>query len=335
MNRGWLYGTKAGNLDFVNGVDSFVQTAKAHKNLQDDGYVYCPCIDCKNQKQFGNVEQIRFHLLFRGFMPNYQVWNKHGEVGETMHSVHEDRHETVEETTNPEIVEETGHESVNETMQETLVADDVVDALDQMIRDAEPDFLDKKNLKKLEQRRIDARTPLYPSCSVSKLEANLMLLEMKSSNGLSDKGFDDLLSLLQKLLPSPNGLPENTYQAKQMICPMGLEVQKIHACPKDCILYHGKYEDLDACPVCSASRYKCPESALSMKGDRNKRPPAKVVWYFPIIPRLKRLFANAKTAKLMRWHAEDRLVDGNLRHHADGSQWRAINYKYKNRGPTS
>ena len=326
-----MYGTKAGNLDFVNGVDSFVQTAKAHKNLQDDGYVYCPCIDCKNQKQFGNVEQIRFHLLFRGFMPNYQVWNKHGEVGETMHSVHEDRHETVEETTNPEIVEETGHESVNETMQETLVADDVVDALDQMIRDAEPDFLDKKNLKKLEQMRIDARTPLYPSCSVSKLEANLMLLEMKSSNGLSDKGFDDLLSLLQKLLPSPNGLPENTYQAKQMICPMGLEVQKIHACPKDCILYHGKYEDLDACPVCSASRYKCPESALSMKGDRNKRPPAKVVWYFPIIPRLKRLFANAKTAKLMRWHAEDRLVDGNLRHPADGSQWRAINYKYKNR----
>jgi len=231
-----MYGTKAGNLDFVNGVDSFVQTAKAHKNLQDDGYVYCPCIDCKNQKQFGNVEQIRFHLLFRGFMPNYQVWNKHGEVGETMHSVHEDRHETVEETTNPEIVEETGHESVNETMQETLVADDVVDALDQMIRDGEPDFLDEKNLKKLEQMRIDARTPLYPSCSVSKLEANLMLLEMKSSNGLSDKGFDDLLSLLQKLLPSPNGLPENTYQAKQMICPMGLEVQKIHACPKDCIL---------------------------------------------------------------------------------------------------
>ena len=32
-----MYGTKAGNLDFVNGVDSFVQTAKAHKNLQDDG----------------------------------------------------------------------------------------------------------------------------------------------------------------------------------------------------------------------------------------------------------------------------------------------------------
>ena len=30
-----MYGTKAGNLDFVDGVDSFVQTAKAHKNLQE------------------------------------------------------------------------------------------------------------------------------------------------------------------------------------------------------------------------------------------------------------------------------------------------------------
>jgi hypothetical protein len=183
----------------------------------------------------------------------------------------------------------------------------------------EPDFLDEKNLMKLEQMRKDAKTPLYLDCSMSKLEADLMLLEMKSSYGLSYKGFDNLLSLLQKMLPSPNGLPENTYHAKQMICPLGLEVQKIHACPNDCILYRGKYEGLDVCPVCSASRYKCPDSATSMKGDRNKRPPTKVVWYFPIIPRLKRLFANLKTTKLVRWHAEDQLVYGKLRHPADGS----------------
>jgi hypothetical protein len=56
-----------------------------------------------------------------------------------------------------------------------------------------------------------------------------------------------------------------------------------------------------------------------VKGDMNKRPPMKVVWYFPIIPRLKRWFANAEMAKLMRWHAEDRLIDGKLRHPVDGS----------------
>ena len=85
----------------------------------------------------------------------------------------------------------------------------VVDALDKMIRDGEPEFLDAINLKMLEQMRKDARTPLYSYFSVTKLEANLLLLEFKSSNGLSDKGFDDLLNLLGKTLPSSNELLEN------------------------------------------------------------------------------------------------------------------------------
>ena len=63
-------------------------------------------------------------------------------------------------------------------------------------------------------------------------------------------------NLLKKMLPKDNELPATTYEAKQLVCPLGLEVQKIHACPNDCILYLGEYENLDACPVCSALRYK-------------------------------------------------------------------------------
>ena len=55
-----------------------------------------------------------------------------------------------------------------------------------------------------------------------------------------------------------------------------------------------------------------------------KRVPAKVMWYAPIIPRLKRLFRNKEHAKLMRWHKEDRKKDGKLRAPTDGSQWRKI-----------
>ena len=131
----------------------------------------------------------------------------------------------------------------------------VLDALDKMIRDGEPEFLDARNLKKLEQMRKDAKTPLFNGSSMTKLEANLFLLEMKSRNGLSDKGFDDLLTHLKsKMLPWPNELPKNTYQAKQMIYPLGLEVQKIHACYNDCILYHDKYAKLEQCSVCELSR---------------------------------------------------------------------------------
>jgi hypothetical protein len=133
---------------------------------------------------------------------------------------------------------------------------------------------------------------------------------------------------VHKLLPSDNELPENTYKAMQMICPLGLEVQKIHACRHDCILFRGDYAELDECPVCKASWYSS-DAAAKLKCKCEERPAVKVVWYFPIIPRLKRLFANKETAKMMRWHAEERVNDGKLRHLADAAQWRTINSKYK------
>ena len=36
---------------------------------------------------------------------------------------------------------------------------------------------------------------------MSKLEANIMLLEFKSINRLSDKGFDQLFGIIRKMLP--------------------------------------------------------------------------------------------------------------------------------------
>jgi len=67
-----MYSSKAPDPKFVHGVDSFVKTARAYciNRLQDDDHVYCPCVDCRNQKQFHNIEQIRCHLLVRGFMAN-------------------------------------------------------------------------------------------------------------------------------------------------------------------------------------------------------------------------------------------------------------------------
>jgi len=48
------------------------------------------------------------------------------------------------------------------------------------------------------------------------------------------------------------------------------------------------------------------------------------MWYFPVIPRLKRFFRNKSNAKLMRRHKEERKQDQMLRHPADGSQWRNV-----------
>ncbi|XP_023762560.1 uncharacterized protein LOC111911018 [Lactuca sativa] len=49
-------------------------------------------------------------------------------------------------------------------------------------------------------------------------------------------------------------------------------------------------------------------------------------------PLLKRLFANAKDAKLLRWHADKHTVDEKLRHVADSPQWENIDYEFKEFG---
>jgi hypothetical protein len=55
--------------------------------------------------------------------------------------------------------------------------------------------------------------------------------------------------------------------------------------------------------------------------NRRKGMPKKVFWYFPIVPRLKRWFANKKESKLLRWHKEKHKQDvGMIRHPADATQ---------------
>jgi hypothetical protein len=59
-----------------------------------------------------------------------------------------------------------------------------------------------------------------------------------------------------------------------------------------------------------------------------KKIPAKVMWYFPITPHLKRLFRNRAHAKLMRWYKEERKQDQMLRHPTDGLQLRNMDIEF-------
>ena len=53
-----------------------------------------------------------------------------------------------------------------------------------------------------------------------------------------------------------------------------------------------------------------------------------MLWYLPIIPRFKRLFANGDDAKDLTWHANGRNSDGMVCHPADCSQWKKIDGLY-------
>jgi len=143
-----------------------------------------------------------------------------------------------------------------------------------------------------------------------------------------------LLKFLEELLPENSCLPSSYQDCKLIIKDLGFSYEKIDACPNDCVLFRKEYENEVRCPKCHASRYK------EMKHQRFRRKvsskvaslpiPAKVLRYFPLKQRIKRLFMSSKTAKSMKWHDEGRTKDGKLRHPADSLAWKTFDSIHPN-----
>jgi hypothetical protein len=51
-------------------------------------------------------------------------------------------------------------------------------------------------------------------------------------------------------------MKKSTYEAKKIICNMGLEVEKIYACKEDCIQFRRDNTDLTECSMYGTSWYK-------------------------------------------------------------------------------
>ncbi|KAK1626451.1 hypothetical protein QYE76_000766 [Lolium multiflorum] len=281
MNRQWMYGDRC-HPDFINGMHYFLNVAEA--NRQSNGFIYCPCSSCKNMTDYSTSKTIHVHLLQNGFMPSYNCWTKHGERGVIL----EDNEEEEDSDNYPMFTEDGDSrmgedEAEEEPIFDEPIFDDPDDDLGRAILDAKISCGSEKERLKLQKMLEDHKTLLYPNCEdgQKKLGTTLELLQWKAENGTSDKGFEKLLKIIKKMLPGENVLPSSTYEAKKVVCPLGLEVQKIHACINDCILYRGEYENLNACPVCSALRYKIRrDDPGDVEGESTprKRVPAKVMW---------------------------------------------------------
>ncbi|XXG62917.1 hypothetical protein AAC387_Pa05g1207 [Persea americana] len=85
---------------------------------------------------------------------------------------------------------------------------------------------------------------------------------------------------------------------------------------------------LDTCIVCQTLRWKEDGVGYNRQNsstsviNRGKRVATKQVRYFPLMPRLKRLFMSSNISKLMRWHAESSRDVGQLTHPADSPTWK-------------
>ncbi|KAM6577970.1 hypothetical protein CsatB_029807 [Cannabis sativa] len=91
----------------------------------------------------------------------------------------------------------------------------------------------------------------------------------------------------------------------------------------NCCLFYKENASKEACLVCGTSRW------VTSENGKAKKVPCKVMRYFPLTPRLKRLYSSRITAKSMIWHHTGKSKDdGVLRHSVDGLAWKDFDAKH-------
>ncbi|GJV92294.1 pyruvate kinase [Tanacetum coccineum] len=173
-----------------------------------------------------------------------------------------------------------------------------------------------------------ANEELYPSCDyVTRLDFMAKFTYFKVKGKLTDSIFNEMLEFFQHVFPTKKGykLPPSYYAIKKTFKMIGLGYESIHACVNDCFLFWGdNNKDVHFCPVCKTSRWKDSNTP-------GKKVPKKVLRYFPIIPRLQRLYKSSHTAKEMTWHATGKCTEpGKMQHPVDGRAWKNFDTKYPN-----
>ncbi|XP_048496335.2 uncharacterized protein LOC125495610 [Beta vulgaris subsp. vulgaris] len=175
---------------------------------------------------------------------------------------------------------------------------------------------DSKEARIFDNLMRDAEQALYPGCEkFSKLSFILKLFQIKCMDGMTNKAFTSMLKMYKDVLPEGAHVPLNYYEARKMITDLGFDYEKIEACENDCMLFWKDDASLENCRICDTKR--------------NRASP-KILRYFPLKPRLQKLFMSSKTANDMRWHFEIRVEeDGVLKHPADGKCWKQFDENHR------
>ncbi|XP_022869712.1 uncharacterized protein LOC111389093 [Olea europaea var. sylvestris] len=156
------------------------------------------------------------------------------------------------------------------------------------------------------------------------MSALVAMFKHKASHELSDNGFDELINLVRDMLPDNNTLPNSFYKMKKLVNTFDLGYEKIHACLNDCCLYRKEFEHAELCPKCVARDGKLKNGQKKIQ----KNIPAKVLRYFPIIPRLKRMFGIYEMSTQLRWNSNNKSSDSKIRHPVDSLSWEMINRRW-------
>ncbi|XP_049378105.1 uncharacterized protein LOC125842859 [Solanum stenotomum] len=297
---------------YIDGVENFLDYA--FTKLGEPMLIHCPCIKCGNATSRTRVV-VRSHLIVHGIIPSYTFWYHHGEMlGEAQSDF-----EFIDDN---DIEEDDGEDEIHGLLRDLYPdfdGDNMNNSTGDHLREEEPNVEAKRFYRLLK----DLDLQLYESAKVSKLSTLIKLLHLKSIGHWSNESFTMLLKFLKDdLLLDGTKLPDSYYEAKKVIRDLGLSCKKIDACKNDCMLYWKDDNCLQSCKVCGASRWKDAKHSGETKLKKGKKIPCKILCYFPLKPRLQRLFMCSKTSPLMSWHHDKRVDDGIMRHPADSMEWK-------------
>ncbi|XP_021740131.1 uncharacterized protein LOC110706520 [Chenopodium quinoa] len=179
----------------------------------------------------------------------------------------------------------------------------------------------KKFLNLLEE----SKRPLYEGSSMSVLEIASRITSLKCEYNLPHMCVDGFASLMNETIPDNNNMGEAFYEVKKVVNGLELPHEKIHACPKGCMLFWKDDVNLSNCRVCGSERYS--------KTSKGSSVPLKVLIYFPITPRLQRLFATKNISAEMTWHASNPRVANTMAHPSDSDAWKHLDKTFPEFAP--
>ena len=314
-------------------VDLIVRREKQLATEQNLTYYPCPCSKCHgghrrtlktidyHREKYGRDQHIMHSILGGdppGGFPPEGIWvhdNRDDDDEENFYDDAESNSLFSEEMDPYHDVQQQMRDAfgVGDQLREQTVEAELHDDVD----DVELDDVSAQ-LELLDELSRQATRPLYDGLNVSIISATIVLVNMAVVHSVPNEYLNELLKYLGTiLLPRGNQLPLNYYEAKNIIKKLGLNYKQIHACPNGCILYRKEYEDHSSCPKegCGRSRYM-PNSRSS---------PAKVVRWFPFIPRVLRMFRSPAISKLLRHHIDHPNNDESvMKSVADSPAWKHV-----------
>ncbi|XP_021755281.1 uncharacterized protein LOC110720552 [Chenopodium quinoa] len=296
IERSWMYERLDGrNIrpEFVKGVDEFVQFCKDHPESSKVDEVRCPCVKCHNLQQH-DYETVKVHLYRKGFMEDY--------------------HECLCQNEGFPIIPPPQPNPYRDMIMDALGNDppNMGGGEESHFEEEEPNPQAKKFLNLLEE----SERPLYEGSSMSVLEIASRITSLKCEYNLPHRCVDGFASLMNEAIPDNNNMGETFYEVKKVVNRLELPHEKIHACPKGCMLFWKEDVNLFNCRVCGSERYS--------KTSKGSLVPLKVLIYFPITPRLQRLFATKNISAEMTWHANNPRVGNTMAHPCDSDAWKHL-----------